>query len=58
MRRVVVTGMGMVSPLGLGVDYNWSEITAGKSGIQAIEHFDVSDISDTKFCQDKVLLTT
>ncbi len=45
MRRVVVTGMGMVSPLGMGVDHNWSEITAGKSGIRPIEHFDVSDIT-------------
>lgn len=45
MRRVVVTGMGMVSPLGMGVDHNWAEITAGKSGIRKIEHFDVSDIS-------------
>lgn len=44
MRRVVVTGMGMVSPLGMGVDHNWKEITAGKSGIRKIEHFDVSDI--------------
>lgn len=45
MRRVVVTGMGMVSPLGMGVDHNWSEITAGKSGIKKIEHFEVSDIT-------------
>lgn len=45
MRRVVVTGMGMVSPLGVGVNHNWSEITAGKSGIKKIEHFDVSDIT-------------
>lgn len=45
MRRVVVTGMGMVSPLGVGVEHNWSEITAGKSGIRKIEHFDVSDIT-------------
>lgn len=45
MRRVVVTGMGMVSPLGVGVEHNWSEITAGKSGIKKIEHFDVSDIT-------------
>lgn len=44
MRRVVVTGLGMVSPLGMGVDHNWSSITAGKSGIKKIEHFDVSDI--------------
>ena len=45
MRRVVVTGLGMVTPLGSGVDHNWSEITAGKSGITKIENFDVSDIS-------------
>ncbi|MCB1721608.1 MAG: beta-ketoacyl-ACP synthase II, partial [Alphaproteobacteria bacterium] len=45
MRRVVVTGLGMVSPLGVGVKHNWSEITAGKSGIKKIEHFDVSDIT-------------
>ena len=45
MRRVVITGMGMVTPLGSGVDYNWSQIIAGKSGISRIEHFDVSDIS-------------
>ncbi|MCB1579755.1 MAG: beta-ketoacyl-ACP synthase II [Rhodospirillales bacterium] len=45
MRRVVVTGLGMVSPLGVGVDHNWNEITSGKSGIKKIEHFDVSDIT-------------
>ena len=45
MRRVVITGMGMVTPLGSGVDYNWSQIIASKSGISRIEHFDVSDIS-------------
>lgn len=44
MRRVVVTGMGMVTPLGMGVEHNWKAITAGKSGIRKIEHFDVSDI--------------
>ena len=45
MRRVVVTGMGMVTPLGSGVDHNWSQIIAGKSGISCIDGFDVSDIS-------------
>ncbi len=45
MRRVVVTGMGMVTPLGFGVSHNWSEITAGKSGIRRIDHFDASDIA-------------
>lgn len=45
MRRVVVTGMGMVTPLGVGVDKNWASITAGKSGVQKITRFDVSDIT-------------
>lgn len=45
MKRVVITGMGMVSPLGMGVDHNWQAITAGKSGISKVTHFDVSDIS-------------
>lgn len=45
MRRVVVTGMGMVTPLGVGVDHNWSQIIAGNSGISRITNFDVSDIS-------------
>ncbi|MEZ5919101.1 MAG: beta-ketoacyl-ACP synthase II, partial [Alphaproteobacteria bacterium] len=39
------TGLGIVSPLGVGVAHNWSALTAGKSGIRKIEHFDVSDIS-------------
>ncbi len=45
LRRVVITGMGMVSPLGVGVDYNWSAITGSKSGIKKIEHFEASDIA-------------
>ncbi|MGB0720289.1 MAG: beta-ketoacyl synthase N-terminal-like domain-containing protein, partial [Bdellovibrionales bacterium] len=45
MRRVVVTGLGMVSPLGQGVDHNWSRLTAGESGIRKITHFDASDIT-------------
>ncbi len=45
MRRVVVTGLGIVSPLGIGLQHNWDQLTAGKSGIRKIEHFDVSDIS-------------
>ena len=45
MRRVVVTGMGMVSPLGVGVAHNWDAITNGQSGIRKIEDFDVSDIT-------------
>jgi len=42
-QRVVVTGLGMITPLGLTVDETWSAILAGKSGISAIEHFDASN---------------
>ncbi|MCK6417749.1 MAG: beta-ketoacyl-ACP synthase II [Alphaproteobacteria bacterium] len=45
MRRVVITGMGIVSPLGFGVDYNWHALTAGRSGISKIAHFDLEGIS-------------
>ena len=45
MKRVVITGMGMVTPLGNGVEHNWQSILAGKSGLGKIEGFDVSDIS-------------
>ena len=45
MRRIVITGMGMVTPLGQGVDANWKNLLAGKSGISRIKSFDVSDIS-------------
>lgn len=44
MRRVVVTGLGIVSPFGRGVDYNWKNILEGKSGIRQIEGVDLKDI--------------
>lgn len=45
MRRVVVTGMGMVTPLGRGVEANWKKILGGVSGIRTIDTFDVSDFN-------------
>jgi len=41
-RRVVVTGLGMVTPLGIGVEENWEAVSKGKSGIGPITRFDVS----------------
>jgi 3-oxoacyl-[acyl-carrier-protein] synthase II len=45
MRRVVITGMGIVSPLGLGIEATWANIIAGKSGAGPITRFDASDLS-------------
>ncbi len=44
MRRVVITGVGTVSPLGCGNDTNWNALIAGKSGIGLITRFDTSDM--------------
>ncbi len=46
-RRVVITGMGMVSPVGLSVKESWDNILAGKSGIAPITHFDTTGFSTT-----------
>lgn len=44
MRRVVVTGLGMVTPLACGVELTWQQLLASKSGIGRVEKFDVSDL--------------
>ena len=45
MRKVVITGMGIVCPTGTGIDYAWKNIVKGTSGIRKVTDFDVSDIS-------------
>lgn len=44
MRRVVITGLGAVTSLGVGAEQNWQALLASRSGITAIDKFDVSDI--------------
>lgn len=44
MRRVVITGLGVVSPLGRGVEHNWKRLLSGESGITKIEDIDLKDI--------------
>lgn len=45
MRRVVVTGLGTVNPLGCGVDVSWTNLIAGKSGASRVERFKVDDLT-------------
>ena len=47
LRRVVVTGLGLVTPLGCGVEATWANILAGKSGAKRIEDFQVDDIASS-----------
>jgi len=45
MRRVVVTGMGIASPLGVGVEHVWKKLINGESGIRAIQSFDTTELT-------------
>ena len=51
MRRVVVTGLGMVTPLGCGVETSWSNLLAGKSGAVRVTDFPVDDLACQIACQ-------
>ncbi len=53
MRRVVVTGLGLVTPLGADVETTWKNILAGKSGAGPITHFDASDQKCRIACEVK-----
>ncbi len=50
MRRVVVTGVGMVTPLGCGVEATWRRLLAGESGARKIDTFEVSDLPAQVAC--------
>jgi len=51
MRRVVVTGIGLVTPLGQGTEHSWKEILAGKSGAGPITAFDAADYACRVACE-------
>ena len=53
MRRVVVTGLGLVTPLGGDVETTWTNLVAGKSGAGPITHFDASDHKCRIACEVK-----
>ena len=53
MRRVVVTGLGLVTPLGSDVETTWANIVAGKSGAGPITHFDASEYKCRIACEVK-----
>ena len=45
MKRVVITGMGIVSPVGTGIEHAWKNVVAGKSGVKKIDSFEVDDLA-------------
>ena len=50
MRRVVITGLGLVTPVGCGVEPAWANLLAGQSGARRVEEFDVSDLTCQVAC--------
>ncbi|MDD7908911.1 MULTISPECIES: beta-ketoacyl-ACP synthase II [Pseudovibrio] len=51
MRRVVITGIGMVSPLGCGAEVSWQRILEGQSGARQVENFETDDLQTKIACQ-------
>jgi len=51
MRRVVITGLGMVTPLGCGVDATWANLIAGKNGARRVTEFEVEDLPAKIACR-------
>ena len=51
MRRVVVTGLGTVNPMGSGIEASWEKILAGKSGASKITKFKTDDLPSKIACQ-------
>lgn len=51
MRRVVITGLGLLSPLGCGVEVSWQRLTVGQNAARRVENFDVSDLTCQIACQ-------
>jgi len=52
-KRVVITGLGIISPVGTGVEKFWNSLKEGKSGIRAVSHFDATEFN-SRICGDVI----